>query len=122
MTKRSFLTISAALMLSLSTVMTAPVNAVTESCGETPQTKPNVPDGAGATVDDIRIARNRVLSYSNSIDAYLTCMDTRANLLLPYMTVEQKERWDEDLTNLHNDRRDVQLELNEAIRAYRKAN
>ena len=122
MTKRSFLAISAAVMLSLSTIIAVPVNAVTESCGEAPQTKPNVPDGAGASMDDIRNARNRVLAYSNSIDAYLACMDTRAKSLLPYMTTEQKERWDEDLTNLHNDRRDVQLALNNAIRAYRKAN
>ncbi|WP_262691956.1 hypothetical protein [Kordiimonas aestuarii] len=82
--------------------------------------QPAVPDGHRADADDIRTARDAVLGYSKKVDEYLTCMDQRAGDILPYLTKEQKLRWDEDLTSIHNHRRDLQVKLNEAIRAYRR--
>ena len=89
-------------------------------CGEPPLQQPPVPDGSHANADDIRDARDAVLGYSKRVDKYLTCRDQRAPTILPYLTKEQKLRWDEDLTNVHNERRDLQVKLNEAIRAYRR--
>ncbi len=89
-------------------------------CGEAPLTMPSVPDGASATAESIRSSRDAVLAYSTKVDAYLACMDNRSTVIQPYLTKEQKARWDEDLATLHNNRRDLQTKMNEAIRAYRK--
>ncbi|TNE62269.1 MAG: hypothetical protein EP335_13300 [Alphaproteobacteria bacterium] len=99
----------------------AALPASAADCGEPPLDLPNVPNGANASADDIRIARDGVVAYSHKVDEYLACMDQRANVILPYLTKEQKTRWDEDLTNLHNSRRDLQVKMNEAIRDYRRA-
>lgn len=108
-----------AIALSAITLLSAP--SIADNCGEAPSTVPTVPPGEKATTESIRTARDKVLEYSKSVDAYMSCMDARAALMLPYMSKDQKERWDEDLTNLHNKRRDVQLSLNNAIRAFRRA-
>ena len=94
--------------------------AAATDCGEPPMDQPPVPNGANASADDIREARDSVLAYSKKVDEYLSCMDQRSSDILPYLTKEQKLRWDEDLTKVHNDRRDLQIKLNEAIRAYRR--
>ena len=99
----------------------ASLSAAADDCGEPPLDLPTIPNGTTATVDDIRVAREDVVKYSQKVDAYLSCMDKRSQALLPYMTKEEKARWDEDLTNLHNGRRDVQIKMNDAIRAYRDA-
>ncbi len=109
MKKHVSLVIAAALFGSL------PVAAL--DCGEPPVEQPPVPDGGAATADDIRDAREAVVVYSRKVDEYLTCMDQRAAVILPYLTKDQKIRWDEDLTKVHNERRDLQVKLNEAIRA-----
>ena len=91
-------------------------------CGEPPLSKPTIPNGTGANADDMRIARNAILDYSSKIDSYLTCMDKRASVLFTYMEEEQRKRWNEDLSNLHEERRELQKKMNEEIRAYRNAN
>jgi len=90
-------------------------------CGEQPSDAPNVPNGEIAEAENIRQARVAVVSYSEKVDAYLACMDARGPSILPYLTKEQQVRWDEDLADLHDRRRDVQNAMNLAIRAYRKA-
>ena len=90
-------------------------------CGEPPMDKPFVPTGENATSDDIRDARTKVLAYSATVDEFIACMERRTALVSPYMTKEQIERRQDDLNNLHNDRRDLQIKLNEAIRAYRRS-
>ena len=90
-------------------------------CGEPPMDQPPIPDGAQSDADAIRAARNAVVAYSTQVDAYLTCMDERGTKLMPYMTKEQQVRWDEDLANLHDSRRDLQQQMNLAIRAYRRS-
>lgn len=90
-------------------------------CGEPPLDMPRVPTGETASADDIREARTNVLAYSSSVDEFIACMEQRTALVSPYMTKEQIERRQDDLNNLHNDRRDLQIKLNEAIRAYRRA-
>ena len=90
-------------------------------CGEAPMDMPSVPDGAKATADDIRNARSSVLAYSAKVDEYLACMDNRATQILPYLTKEQQVRWDEDLASLHDKRRELQTQMNAAIRAFRRA-
>ncbi|WP_417451867.1 hypothetical protein [Kordiimonas sp.] len=112
MMKRLSFVFAAALVGSL------PASAL--DCGEPPMAQPPVPDGSRADADDIRTARDAVLTYSKKVDEYLSCMDQRAPTILPYLTKEQKLRWDEDLTGLHNHRRDLQVKLNEAIRSYRR--
>ncbi|MBV1901255.1 MAG: hypothetical protein KUG56_06240 [Kordiimonadaceae bacterium] len=97
----------------------APAKAA--DCGEAPFDAPaSVPDGQSATAIEIRAARNAVIAFSAKVDTYMTCMDQRATVLLPYMTKEQKTRWDEDLANLHDKRRELQTAMNIAIRAFRK--
>lgn len=90
-------------------------------CGEPPMQQPAVPDGARATPDDIRFARDAVLAYSAKVDEFIACMDARTARVAPYMTKEQITRRQEDIDELHNVRRDLQIKLNEAIRAYRQS-
>lgn len=89
-------------------------------CGEPPLDMPFVPAGENATAEDIRAARSSVLAYSATVDEFIGCMERRTALVSPYMTKEQMERRQEDLNDLHNERRDLQIKLNEAIRAYRR--
>ncbi len=97
------------------------VPAQAKDCGPPPLDVPVVPAGATASAEDIRTARNMVLSYSNKVDEFLGCMENRTSKFAPYMTKEQIARRQEDLNDLHNDRRDLQIQLNEAIRAYRRS-
>ncbi|MFC3052433.1 hypothetical protein [Kordiimonas pumila] len=96
--------------------------AAAEDCGEPPVNYPTIPNGETSDAEQIRIARDAVVAYSDTVDAYIACMDQRGQLLLPYMSKDQRLRWDEDLANLHNKRRDMQTEMNMAIRSYRKTN
>jgi len=96
--------------------------AAADSCGEPPLALPDVPtDGSHLTTDELRQARDAVIAYSNSVDAYLSCMDDRMVKLAPYMSKEQYARWTEDSNTLHDGRRELQVKLNEAIRSYRRA-
>lgn len=101
------------------TVYAAPVAA--EECGEPPYDQPAIPNGETSTAGDIRSARDAVVAYSAKVDEYLACMDTRGAKLLPYLTKEQQVRWDEDLADLHDVRRELQNQMNLAIRAYRRS-
>lgn len=89
-------------------------------CGQPPIEPPLVPSGASANASDIRKARDDVLAYSDKVDAFITCMERRGAAVAPYMTKEQIARRQEDLNELHNGRRDLQIALNEAIRAFRR--
>tara|TARA_R110002096_G_scaffold316732_3_gene511224 strand:- start:262 stop:615 length:354 start_codon:yes stop_codon:yes gene_type:complete len=101
------------------TVCAMPVAA--EECGEPPYDHPVVPNGETSNADEIRNARNAVVAYSAEVDEYLACMDTRGAKLLPFLTKEQQVRWDEDLADLHDVRRELQNQMNLAIRAYRRS-
>lgn len=90
-------------------------------CGQPPLDLPAVPSVSGLTSDALRQARERVISYSEGVDRYLTCMDRRAAMLFTYMTEEQRTRWQDDLADVHNGRRELQVEMNALIRAFRKA-
>jgi len=107
-------------ILVIAALLTVSAPAVAD-CGEPPIDIPTVPKGETAVSASIRTARDAVINFSKEVDDYLACMDQRAQLILPYLTKEQKARWDEDLANLHNKRRDLQTEMNMAIRSYRKA-
>jgi len=100
-------------------IASTPVYAV--DCGEKPNALPTVPTGTNMATESIRAARVAVVSFSEKVDNYITCMDTRAPTILPYLTKEQKARWEEDLADLHDRRRDLQNDMNLAIRAFRKA-
>jgi len=100
-------------------VMSAPATAA--DCGEPPMDQPPVPDGSVATADQIRDSRDAIVEYSKKVDEYLTCMDQRAAKIMPYLTKEQQVRWDEDLAAVHERRRQLQIRMNEAIRAYRRS-
>ncbi|NVJ99460.1 MAG: hypothetical protein HWE25_15010 [Alphaproteobacteria bacterium] len=109
------------LTLALACTLLGSVSVQGADCGEPPMAQPNVPEGSVANADQIRDARDAVLAYSQSVDKYLTCMDQRASKLMPYLTKDQQARWDEDLTAVHERRRDLQIKMNEAIRSYRRS-
>lgn len=99
-----------------------PAAAYAADCGEQPVDQPTLPDGALADADDMRVARDAVIEYSDAVDSWLRCMDDRSTKLAPFMTREQRARLSEDLSKVHLDRQVLQRGLNEQIRAYRKAN
>lgn len=99
-------------------LMASPAYAA--DCGEPPLDMPVVPKGETASAEDIREARDAVLAYSEQVDKYIACMDARGLKIAAFMTKEQKARRQDDLTDMHNERRDLQLALNEAIRQYRR--
>ncbi len=110
------------LIVLATSIIAASASVTAVECGEPPLGTPTVPNGASASADEIRDARTDVIAYSEKVDAFLACMDEKGPKLFPYMTKEQKFRWDEDLADLHNKRRDAQTAMNEAIRAYRRVN
>lgn len=99
-------------------LVAVPVQA--KDCGQPPVDAPFVPSGETASAQDIRAARDLVLAFSGKVDEFISCMEQRSSLVTPYMTKEQIARRQEDLNELHNDRRDLQIKLNEAIRAFRR--
>jgi len=99
----------------------ASLPAAAGDCGQPPLDKPAIPNGATATTEHIRQARDAVVAYSEKVDKYLSCMDTWGQKIMPFMTKDQKARWAEDLASLHNGRRNLQIKMNDAIRAYRDA-
>ena len=109
------------LPLVIAATMAASGPAIAADCGEPPMDGPTVPDGSQSDSEQIRQARDKVLGFSKQVDAYLTCMDQRAPTIMPYLTKEQQTRWDEDLAKVHDYRRELQVKLNEAIRAYRRS-
>lgn len=105
--------------LSLSTPNTA---QTVKECGEPPISKPRIPSTNGITAEQIRNARDSVLAYSESVDEYLQCMDDRFNVLGTYLTEEQRTQYNNDLASLHDGRRELQIQMNAAIRAFRAGN
>ncbi len=95
--------------------------ALAADCGEPPLDIPQVPSGETATPEQMRQAREAVISYSDKVDTWLTCMDNRSTRLAQYMTREQRARLTEDLNQVHLDRQSLQRTLNVEIRAYRNA-
>lgn len=95
-------------------------SAQAADCGEPPLDIPFVPSGDSVSADAVRQARAAVLAYSGVVDKFIGCMDQRVNKVAPYMTKEQLARRQEDIDDLHNQRRDLQIKLNEAIRALRR--
>jgi hypothetical protein len=90
-------------------------------CGEPPQEKPVLPSvSQNLTTEDIRSARNAVINYSGKVTNYLTCMDNWIVKLKPYMTKEQTTRFSDDTANLHEDRIELEQQMNEIIREYRR--
>lgn len=89
-------------------------------CGEPPLGKLSLPTTTSIDSDNLNVARDRVINYSENVDTYMNCMDQRGRKLLPYMSKDQQTRWEEDLTKVHENRRELQIALNDLIRAYRK--
>lgn len=87
-------------------------------CGPEPLDTPQLPDGTTTTRGDLSSAVAQVRAYSGAVDTFLSCMDTVGVELLPYMTKEQQERWDDDLNSLHERRVDLQKSMNEEIRTF----
>lgn len=106
------------------TMVTAlPANAqLLEECGEPPIDRPTIPSGETLNAQGIRAARNAVVAYSETVDTYLQCMDRRNTILNRYMTETQRKQMNNDLAGLHDKRRELQLKMNDAIRAFRAAN
>lgn len=95
-------------------------SAQAADCGEPPLDAPIVPSGDNISASQVRQARDAVLAYSGEVDKFIGCMDQRVVQVAPYMTKEQLARRQEDIDDLHNQRRDLQIKLNEAIRAFRR--
>ncbi len=91
-----------------------------EDCGEAPLDKPNLPSITSVTADTLKSARDRTVAFSERVDTYMGCMDLQGRKLLPHLTKPQQVRWEEDLTEVHENRRQLQIALNDLIRSYRK--
>jgi hypothetical protein len=112
---RNFLTTATAFIL----LGTYSVQAA--DCGEPPLDKPTLPEVSQIlNADDIRNARNSVVSYSGKVTRYLTCMDNWIIKLRPYMTKEQTARFSDDTADLHEERISLEQQMNEIIREYRR--
>ena len=100
-------------------LLSAAVHA--DECGAPPVNQPVIDDTAITTTDDLRAIRDAVIAYSNTVDEWLGCMDRRMAKINPYLTKEQRNRWQQDSADMHNGRRDLQVKLNEVIRAFRNS-
>ncbi|WP_262694219.1 hypothetical protein [Kordiimonas aquimaris] len=116
---KTYVKTAAAVFLWATSSTLSPVIAA--DCGEQPLDMPKIPTGEALTAATIRTARDEVLAYSDKVDAYIACMDQNGLKVAAFMTKEQKARRQDDLSDLHNERRDLQLALNEAIREFRRS-
>ena len=94
--------------------------AAAENCGEPPVKLPVLPAAERADSDQILATRKAVLDYSKVVDSYIACVEESTSELLPFMSKEQRNRLSNDLTDLHNQRRDLQIAFNELIRSVRR--
>lgn len=90
-------------------------------CGDPPMKDPAIPEGSKANRAQMLEAVEAVKTYSAAVDEYLLCMDERAQTVFQWMTEEQRTRWNQDTTDLHNHRVEVQKTMNEAIRTFNAA-
>lgn len=104
----------------IGTVFVVAHSAQAADCGEPPIDMPLVPTGEAVSGDSVRKARTEVLAYSSEVDKFISCMDDRIMKFASYMTKDQLTRRQEDIDDLHNQRRDLQIKLNEAIRTLRR--
>jgi len=95
-------------------------DALAKDCGAEPINPPAIPDGEKVNRDQIVAARQSIIAYSEQVDTYLNCMDQRLIKLRSYMSKEAMQRWQEDSTKLSNQRTELQIAINKAIRAYRR--
>ena len=110
----------APLVLSAVIAATATASAQALDCGQPPFRKPTLPsDISNLTLEQLRDIRSKVVNYSGAVDTYLNCMDAESEKLSRFMTKEQRARRDQDLNDLHERRREVQVQLNEIIRNFR---
>ena len=93
---------------------------IAEDCGEAPLDVPNLPSLTSVTASTLKSARNRTVAFSERVDNYMGCMDLQGRKLLPYLTKPQQARWEEDLTEIHENRRQLQIALNDLIRSFRE--
>jgi hypothetical protein len=91
-----------------------------DDCGAPPLDKPTLPSATTVTADSLKSARESTVVFSDQVDTYMSCMDQQGRKLLPYLTKEQQTRWEEDLTEIHENRRQLQIALNDLIRSFRK--
>ena len=105
-------------IFTLATGMSAATYAT--DCGAPPLDQPVLPLKQVISPEELKNARDKTIQFSESVDAYMACMDQQGQKLLPYMTKKQQTRWEEDLTQVHENRRQIQIALNDLIRAYRE--
>lgn len=92
--------------------------ALAQDCGAPPQDRPVLPDGDKASSDELRDARAAVRTFSDAVDEWIACKDTRAKKVFTWMTDEQMARWNEDIDKVHEDRVALQRSMNDQIRAF----
>lgn len=90
-------------------------------CGEPPLAMPAIPDGTRSVREDMLAGVDAVKAYSDKVDAYLACKDERAMTVFQWMNEEQRARWNEDLDDLHQQRVELQRQMNEAIRVFNQS-
>ena len=106
-----------------SVIVTTAVTASTAfagDCGQPPIKGPGlVPFSDGMSVETVTGMRDAVLRYSTRVDTYITCMDREGEKLIAFMGKKQQSRREEDLNAIHETRRQIQVKMNDLIRAYR---
>jgi len=85
-----------------------------------------VPNGAGATEDEMVAAQGAVKQYMTDAEAYLACIDEEAAAIKPGLTEEQSAEQLRIRNMRHNAAVDemekLAAEFNLQVRAYKKAN
>lgn len=98
-----------------------PPAAAAIDCGEPPLAMPAIPDGTRSVREDMLAGVEAVKAYSDRVDAFLACKDERAMTVFQWMNEEQRARWNEDLDDLHQQRVELQRQMNEAIRVFNQS-
>ena len=87
--------------------------------------RPQIPDGSGASKDDLLAAKADIQSYMEAVDEYLTCVETEekaAAAALENPTTEELQRRDEMLSKkfdaANEEKALVGEQFNQQIRAY----
>lgn len=108
-------------IVAASLLLAAPPAAAAIDCGESPVRMPAIPDGTKSVREDMLAGVEAVKAYSDTVDAYLACKDERAMTVFQWMNEEQRARWNEDLDDLHQQRVELQRQMNEAIRVFNQS-
>ncbi len=93
-----------------------------DDCGEAPE-KPEILDGAEATMEELVTKSNQVTAFIEKADEYLDCKEAYGQSEeFQELSEEEQVSWHKDRMELLDERNGIADEFNAEVAAFREAN